>query len=407
MKSSTVKDMTKFRMLNILISHYGIKNGGGYGRTFLLAKELSSLGHNVTLLTSQSKYAAFPFHKEIINSLTVLSFPDFAPPQVRHAGYGPLNILLKSLYSAFNNFDIVQSDSGHRPSSGIPCVINRLFCGSKYVSEWWDFFGKGGIYDWQARWKQLSIGAIDTWAELHNKKIADGVVALSSFTRDRAISNGIEPDKVIVIQGGADIDNIQYIPHTRHRSKYGIPENSLVFCLSGNTDSEFLDNEPFLLAMNELKKHINVTLFTTGGIISKKLKQKYNLGREFIEFGWIDYKYYSELLSCADIFLLLMKDNAENKARWPNKAGDYFAAGRLILTNAIGELGVIIKRFPKSFICVDWNKESLVKNILAWLNKNENSCLSGKQNRYIAENYLSWQIKAKELAAFYYKILGH
>ena len=103
------------------------------------------------------------------------------------------------------------------------------------------------------------------------------MVALSSFTRDRAISNGIEPDKVIVIQGGADIDNIQYIPHTRHRSKYGIPENSLVFCLSGNTDSEFLDNEPFLLAMNELKKHINVTLFTTGGIISKKLKQKYNL----------------------------------------------------------------------------------------------------------------------------------
>jgi len=407
MKSSTLEEVAEFRKLNILISHYGIKDGGGYGRTFFLAKELSSLGHNVTLLTSQSKYAAFPFHKEKFNSLTVLSFPDFVTQQLRHAGYGPLNILLKSLYSAFNKFDIVQSDSGHRPSSGIPCVTNRVFHGSKYVSEWWDFFGKGGLYDRLPRWKQLTIGSIDNWAEVHNKKKADAVVALSAFTRKRAIKNGINPDKVIILHGGADVDNIKYIPHASYRSKYGIPKDSLVFCLCGSDDSEILDNEPFLLAMNELKKHINITLFTTGKKISDSLKQKYNLGREFIEFGWIDYKYYSELLSCADIFLLLMKDNTENKARWPNKSGDYFAAGRLILTNPIGELYSITKRFPKSFICVDWNKESLVKSIIAWLNKNENSCLSGKQNRDIAENYLSWQIKAKELAAFYYKILGH
>jgi len=38
MKSSTLEEVAEFRKLNILISHYGIKDGGGYGRTFFLAK---------------------------------------------------------------------------------------------------------------------------------------------------------------------------------------------------------------------------------------------------------------------------------------------------------------------------------------------------------------------------------
>ncbi len=90
----------------------------------------------------------------------------------------------------------------------------------------------------------------------------------------------------------------------------------------------------------ELRNEKKITWFTTGRKLSQETKQKYNIGNELYEFGWVDYKIYSEVLSCADLFLLLQKDNNINKARWPNKVGDYLAAGRPILVNKMGELTV-------------------------------------------------------------------
>ncbi len=401
--SNKQQNITK---LKILFLHTGIKDGEDFGRNFMLARELAFLGNSVTLLTSQYGIFKFPYHKEKRDGVIIISFPDIVPRHFRKAGLGVLNIILRAIYSLSHKFDIVHSGSGHRPSAGVPCRLNQIFRKSKYISEWWDYYGKGGKYGTMPWWYQKTLGNFDTWAEIHNKKKADGVVALSKFTKQRAINIGVKEENILILHGGADIDFIKFVPNTNNKTKFGIPESYLTFGFIGIDDGEIKDIEPFLYAVNELKENNHITWFSTGKKLSNKTKAKYNIGKEYFEFGWIPYESYSDLLSCADCFILLLKDNKQNNARWPNKSGDYLAAGRPIMVNLVGEIKEYVYKYPKSFIVVNWDKESIKYNIIKLQNMKNKIISIGKNNRNIAEKNISWKIQGKKLESFYYKILN-
>jgi len=393
------------KKLRILFSHYGIKKGDGWGRSFFLARGLAELGHSVTFLTSQYGEFKFPFRKEIIDKVLVISFPDIVPKSFRKGGIGILNIILKIFYVLFKKYDIVHSDSGHRPSSGLPCVVNRFFHKSKYVSEWWDYFGKGGVYDEMPWWYKLTLGNYDTWAEKHNKKIADGVIALSHFTKERAKKLGIDEQKILILQGGSDVKGIKFYPNTKLRDKYNLPLDYLTFGYIGMNDDELEYIEPFLLAINDLKREYKINWFTTGKKLSNNKKLKYNLGEELKEFGWVNYEIFSEVISCADIFLLLQKDNLINYARWPQKFGDYLAAGRPLLANKIGEIKYLCEKYNITFIFVEYKTESIKEKIIEIYYNKDRLIGSYVYYRNLAEDYFDWSIQSKKLEKFYYKIL--
>lgn len=366
---------------------------------------MSNLGHNVTLLTSQFKKFKFPYKLENREGVSIYSFPDIVPFKMRKGGLGVLNIFLKSIFVLTKKYDIVISDSGHRPSSGIPCVINRFFQKSLYISEWWDFFGTGGMKDEMPLWYRIILGNYDTWAEKHNKKIANGTIALSEFTKKRALELGIKEEKILVLNGGADVRSIKFIPDNKLKRKYNIPENTFTFAFVGMNDYEINDLEPFLLALKEYKGKLKINWFSTGKILSTSIKNKFNIGKELKEFGWIDYNEYSEVLSCADAFILIQRDNLKNKARWPNKIGDYLSAGRPILVNEIGDLKYYLNRFENAFIKVKYNKDS----ILEFLNSLENNVKKFEHNRkyvrLIAEEEMSWTKRAQKLEQFLYNLI--
>jgi len=395
------------RNLRILFSHYGIKDGDGFGRTFMLARELAALGHYVTILTSQRGEFTFPLKSEARDGVEIVSFPDVVPKAMRKGGLGPLNILLKSVYVLLHQYDIVHSDSGHRPSSGIPCTVHRFFRNSIYVSEWWDYFGKGGMQDDQQWWYRAILGTYDSWAEIHNKKIADGVIALSEFTKGRAIDIGVPEERILILHGGADTRTIQYIPDRRNRKKFGIPEDSLVFGFVGINEHELIDLEPFLRAVNSLKNFKRISWFSTGRKLSKETTGKFGLSDEYHEFGWVDYEQYSDLLSCADVFALLSRQNLVNKARWPNKVGDYLAAGRVVLANPYGEVAHYMRESPESFISVSWSHQSIENAILEMLDNRDEILKKGEHARRLAEERLSWKIQALSLDSFYHLIVGN
>ena len=395
--------------MNILFSHYAIIYKEGFGRSFMLAKNLARLGNSVTFLTCQpSNQFKFPYYTVKEENVLIIAFPDFVPNFFRRTGFGILSTVLKCFYILSKNYDIVHSDNGHRPSSGIPCVLHSLFRKSKHIMEWWDYFGRGGQYDEKRFIKKITHGVYDLITEVPSKKLVDGVVSLSEFTKKRAIANSIDKNKVIVVNGGCDIDEINYIPDNYdNKIKYGINPNLLTFLFIGMNNSECYDLVPFIEAVNELKKKkIKVNWITTGSILSDEIKEKYSIGDELIEFGWLDYKEFSDRISCADIFLLVQKNSLVNEARWPNKIGDYFSAGRLIMTNTVGELNQLTEKYPDSFIIVNNNKENIIKNILTINNKKHDILNIGGINRKIAERDLSWYQQSKKLFNFYQNIIN-
>ena len=94
----------------------------GFGRTFSLAKEVALMNNEVVLITTQPfKEFKFPFKEEIRDSVKIISFPDILPSNFRRTGFGIFSAFLKVLYLIkHHKYDIVHSDTGHRPSAAFP-----------------------------------------------------------------------------------------------------------------------------------------------------------------------------------------------------------------------------------------------------------------------------------------------
>lgn len=391
--------------MKILFSHFGIYEKSGWGRTFSLAKSLVKLGNEVILLTNKNGYG-IKIDKLKIDGVRIIIFPDIIPVSLTSKGYGLLSLILRVIYVLRKKFDIVHSDTGHRPLSGYPCLINRFLYNSKYISEWWDFFGKGGQLDNKPFLYRLIFGWYENHFELKNRQNADGVVVLSKFMYDKAVSKGISIGKLEIVRGGSDIDNIRDISKINIKKKHGILPNDLVFGYIGMSNGEMVDLKPFIEVLSKNFKGRNIVFVTFGKKLDSQIINKYFEGINLIELGWINYNTDFEKLSIVDIFVLFKIKNDINIAGWPNKLGDYFACGKPVLGNLYGDVEDVV--ISNGFYFINSKRENgeisdKIENILKYRDK---IIEKGKKNRLIASKNLSWDFQAGKLNNFYKNILN-
>lgn len=401
--------MGNSKNLKVLICHYGIFKKGGYSRNFNLAKGLVKLGHSVTLLTVSNsiKVGGLPYKEYLIEGVKVLVFYDFLPNFLLRGGFGFISIFAKLLYSSFNRFDIVQSDTGQRPASGLPCLINKLIHRAKYISEWWDYYGKGGHFDRKSKIKKYTIGIFDKIFEKNVRKFADGHVCLSEEMKSRALELNFIDEEITIINGGSDVDNIKFLESSRYKENFGIKDDIITFGFINIEDSEIYDFKNFMLLFenNLLKDKIKCISFGTK--LSNKTLTELKIINHIVEIGWIDYEYESIKLSAVDFFVLMKEDNLINRTGWPNKTGDCLASGRQIITNGIGELNKYLEIFPDAFIYCENEINHLQNKVLELIENFDHYLAKRKYCREIAEKFLSWQKKSEDLEKFYIKILGN
>jgi len=368
----------------------------------MLARELALMGNDVTLLTIlPSRQFIFPYKKEIRDGVLIVAFSDIIPDFMRRTGFGLLSVFLKTIYVVFHSYDIYHSDAGHRPGGGYHVKFKRLFSKLKYVCEWWDYLGRGGQYDNKHGIRKYTQGKFDLLFEVKDKLHADGVVCVSHKMAELAKLKGVAPSKIRVINGGSDVINIFYNEEPLYREKYSIPQQAVVFGFIGMNRLEIRDILPFTEALNELTAEIeelkNAVVVTTGDqLLSQNVEVKFKL----IEFGWLDYSDFSEVLNCVDLFVLTQKPNLQNETRWPNKLGDYIAAGRKTIINPLGDTRVLCEEYPELFFEVEYDKES-IKTRLREAICNKEYKQDRRRIRDIAEQKLSWQHRGKELVEFY------
>jgi len=389
------------KSLNILISHTSVYKKAGWGRIFPLAVGLVKQGNHVTILTTNPKFSIL-IKREIINGVNIIIFPEIIPARISKMGFGFLSLFLKILHVYFNEeYDVVQSDNGHRPLSGIPCRIHQRRFNSIYVAEWYDWYGKGGQYDTKKKLFKLSLGWYELKSEIKDKKAADGIVVLSEVLRTRAHSFK-EKDRVIKIHGGADISCIPFLKdNTQLKVKYGISDDTLTL---GYITSNSYDLVEFTPLINALKKcdssqKIKILIFGESSSIQSQLSpvDKEN----FIFIGWLDFAKDYEKLQCVDIFFLFKEESLGNKAGWPNCMGDYLACGRPVMLNPVGEVVSFSKKYPYAFLETTRKEDSIYKQIKHAADNRESLQEDGLSIRKLAENVVSWEAKSEELKDFY------
>jgi len=391
--------------MKIIYSHYGIKDGAdanGFTRGFNLAKGLVKIGNDVYFLTTQKKGFQFPYNIEYRDGVKIISFAEIFPLAFRKGGIAPLSIILKVLYCIFKKADIVHSDSGHRPSSGWPCYVHRFFHKSTYCSEWWEHFGKGGIYDEMPNWYQKTMGLWDNLFETKNRLNADACVPISHKLKERAISIGIPSDAILVLNGGADTSTIPFVKSEKHKVDFGFDSEVFIIGLIGINDVEFENNKLLFDSVKKLhNKGFKIHIIATGKL-HPDIIRKNNLNNILTLFNWLPYKEFTKLITIADLFSLLQINNLRNQSRFPNKLGDYLAAGRPIIMNPIGDLELYVTENPNSFYVVNNNFDNICDQLEIAYKRWKNQEVNYNQIYNIALSH-SWDNRAKTLNDFYLK----
>jgi glycosyltransferase involved in cell wall biosynthesis len=281
-------------------------------------------------------------------------------------------------------------------------LVNRFFHRNRFYIEWWDYFGKEGQLQNKKRIYRLLLGRWEIHTEISSKKRADGVIVLSELMYKRAITNGINENKIKIIHGGADINNLRFLPYGTNKSRLGISQDVLTIGFIGDGDSEINDMSPFFYALKALScrnvclRFINYgrpfTCAVRDGLIDEKI---------IIEAGWINYATNSSLLSASDVFVIIKQNNVTNNYGWPTKVGDYLALGRPIITTPYGDWAKEIVKYDIQIIPVRYDSNSIEKVLLNIENGKYDLYGMGYKNRIVAEKYLSWRLKAIQLNDFY------
>jgi len=111
-------------------------------------------------------------------------------------------------------------------------------------------------------------------------------------------------------------------------------------------------------------------------------------------------------LSAADVLVLPMDNVPIEKARFPMRFGDYIAAGRPIISNAVGEVKYYLERYECGLTAEPTDVLKMAEHIIYLLNNRNYGELLGKKARMLAEGDLAWKKIANDLSRVYQEVIS-
>ena len=387
--------------MKILLLNHNVKGEGTYIRCFNFAKHLVRFGHSVVILTSSPNLIIKP-KKELIDGVEVISFPDLIGRRFRNGGLGPIDTILRCLFVLKRRFDIVENFD-HRPVVLYPALVSKYMRKTPLVSEWTDLHGTGGSLSRRRFIVQSLIRPYEDFTEIWSKKFPELLITISSGLKEKALSLGIPDEKIVQISGGADVERITPFNKGEARAIFNLPLKARIVAYTAGTHYDF---ELLLNSINKIQEcRKDVYFVTTGAKLSDELKHKFYDWERVIELGFLPYNKYAKFLPSADVFLFAFSNTQLNLGRWPNKIGDYMAAGRPTVSNFTGDLIHLFDKYQIGLLASE-NPNDIANKTLRLLEDQSLASDIGKKARYAAEQFFDWKFLAKRLEACFVKVIG-
>lgn len=388
--------------MNIIFSTYEAKEiGGSYLRSLSLAQGLTELDHQVVLWTSAKNFTLRPKVSyegkvQVIESIGVL------PYRFRKGGYDPFDVFFRTIMIIFAKCDVIHSFN-HRPASTIPALVKSIISKkTKWFLDWADLWGKGGIADRRYGFLRFFTANLDHYAEQYFIKRASFITAISDDLVKKAKKIRGKKKNVYFLGVGANINGIDVIAQTQARLKLKLAKNKkiLVYLFVGTYDEELLAKT--FIALNKLRS--DVLLMLLGPRMpnfEKIIASHQSLQKKILREGIVKRAMLSWYLAAGDLMLLPFANKEINLGKFPNKLGDYLAAGRPTISNPTGEIKKVFSK-NKVGILAPEDPQLFAKSIDQILDDKKKLNGLGKEARKLAEQ-LSWLTVSKQLETLYLK----
>ena len=389
------------KKLKILFISHNIAFTGSFFRGYHWGKELVKMGHDVTLIAT-SKTNKFNFHHYYKKGVEIVETPDLLWGHLR-SGWDIWGVFRRICYLQNCKYDIIHCIDS-RPNTIIPGLYLRNKNKCTLILDWLDWWGRGGTIKHRGiSFLEKPFAPIETFFEERFRKYADGNITITNSLRKRALSLGVNPETIISMPFGVDVDTVKPMDKEKSRNRYGFNKNDKILGILGNLlecDSDLLFKS-FELLVDKIK---SLRLIAIGNSQFKIPKRLLNQGK-IIQQKNLPFNSMIEYLSLCDYLLLPLKNNIANRGRWPSKFSDYLAAGRPIISTRCGEIDNLFKSNNIGYQSADTPKD-FSDAILKAFNSNQNK-IQGQNARKLAVNELSWSILSNQLVNYYYKNINN
>lgn len=316
------------------------------------------------------------------------------PGLLRDRGLHPISVIWRWIWLRRRPIEVVHT-FGVRPTVVLPAQLAQR-AGARWVADWSDYWGLEGIgaeRSWVERW---TVGALDSWLERSSRRRADGLTVVSEFLAELALDWGISRSDAFLIGGGADVVGIQPMDKQAARRALGLDTDSPLILYSGLSRFDLRFVGQVYLELRELRPEVHLLLLGGAGAGELGLDSKDGI----IEMGFLPQDEMAVAIACADVALLPLREAPFNRARFPNRLGDYLAAARPVVTNPTGDAGRLVADEGVGLV-VREEAQAMAAAVVSLLDDPERAQKMGSRGRQVAENQLSWSELAGRVEAFY------
>ncbi len=381
----------------LILTHNTAFLGGSYMRAFALARSLVTLGHEVTLIASPRNRLARK-KRQVIDGVCVMQMTGILGERLRDGGLDPLDLAMRLVHIIGHGYDLVYGFD-HRPVVSFPALLFRISGKGPYLADWADLWGRKGIADEREHLSGKLLGFFDHHWERFTRKHADALTVISTFMLEQAVSWGVARERITLVPAGASSDQIASHDRDEMRRRYGIPPDIPVLVHIG-----FAPYDVTLLAdtfIRIVQSDPGVRLIMIGGelpLFRQKITSA-GIAGSVVFMGVVPFESLGERMSCGDLMLLPFSDQPLNRARFPNRFGDYLAAGRPIATNDTGDIAVIVKRENIGIVAPDQPDEFAAAISSLLKAPAEMRLAMGRRARILSEGPFSWEAMAEKADA--------
>lgn len=344
------------------------------GKPHNLARELSLLGHTVTVFTLYPNYPLGKIFEEYVGQAPISKEKIDGVEVFRLWGYinrgksALLRIIAMSSYSLFAFIIAACSfrkyDAVWTYQIGIPGLLYSFFTGTPHIHEiqdLWPAWGEGNLRGLQGGGAKLLLGV----QRLICRQSSTVVTISDGFLCAARTQFQIMARKCRVLPNwSSSIAFTRKIPEEPIREKYGIG-NEFVVTYGGNVGTA-QGLEAIIEGAALLRDKKVLVVIAGDGVERARLTKKASqiAPREVKMLGGLVPADMSDLLSVSDALLITLAKDEKYSITIPSKTYSYFAMGKPVIAAATGDTAALINEIEAGISCEPENPKAFSMAIL-------------------------------------------